>query len=103
MTAEVKSELASIQAGLVNIGNLIALNIGLKSSTEKKLDKIFSMLKEQEVEKSDRFYELIDHIIDSCQCEEYTHTRLFPPEKMVRKTTHPSPANVSRLSNLSTY
>jgi hypothetical protein len=100
VTGQVQGELASFQAGLVNIDKLFSLNLGLKSSTDKKLDKIFSMLKGQEIEKSDRFYELIDHIIDSCLCEEYTHTRLFPLERIVRKITHPTLGNVSRSSNL---
>jgi hypothetical protein len=89
MTGEIKGELASIQAGFVNIGTLLELHLGLKSSSEKKLDKIFKTLNEQKVKESDRFYALLDNIIDSCQCEEYTHTRLFPPERIVRKTTHP--------------
>lgn len=90
MSGQVIGELASIQAGLVNIGTLIELDLGLKSSTDKKLDKIFKMLKKEKIEKSEAFYAFLNHVIDSCGCEEYTQTRLIPPERTVRKTTHTS-------------
>jgi hypothetical protein len=79
--------LISPQIGLINIGELLGLHLDLRSSTEKKLEKIFELLKRQRIQ-SDRFYDFLIAVIESCTCEEYTHIRIPFVDRTVMKTTH---------------
>jgi hypothetical protein len=84
------------QLGVVNIREM-NLIITAKTSIEKKLNEIFSLLQASGVINipHDDFYKLLVHAIDACKCKDETNTRFFSfpgrftlLERTVKKDSH---------------